>query len=59
MAWESEKVLSYIEAGIGWEFEETAARAFVAMMQKWGQRRVMVDDKTDIVAPQTSGPVGA
>lgn len=58
-AWESEKVLSYIEAGIGREFEETAARAFVAMMQKWGQRRVMVDDKTDIVAPQTSGPVGA
>jgi len=54
-AWESEKVLSYIENGIGREFEETAARAFVAMMGKWGSRRVTVDDKTDIVAPQTNG----
>ena len=57
-AWESEKVLSYIENGIGREFEETAARAFVAMMQKWGSRSVTVDDKTDIVAPpRSSGPV--
>lgn len=50
-AWESEKVLSYIENGIGREFEETAARAFVAMMRKWGQRSVTVDETTDIVAP--------
>ena len=50
-AWESEKVLGYIENGIGREFEETAARAFVAMMRKWGQRSVTVDDKTDIVVP--------
>jgi len=57
-AWESEKVLAYIENGIGREFEETAARAFVAMMQKWGSRSVTVDDKTDIVAPpRSSGPV--
>ena len=56
-AWESEKVLSYIENGIGREFEETAARAFVAMMQKWGSRSVLVDDKTDIVAPRASGSV--
>lgn len=55
-AWESEKVLNYIENGIGREFEETAARAFVAMMQKWGSRSVTVDDKTDIVAPRASGP---
>ncbi|MBW8771733.1 MAG: HD domain-containing protein [Gemmatimonadetes bacterium] len=54
-AWESEKVLTYIENGIGREFEETAARAFVAMMQKWGSRSVHVDEKTDIVAPRTSG----
>ena len=58
-AWESEKVLAYIENGIGREFEETAARAFVAMMQKWGSRSVTVDDKTDIVAPRTSGAVAA
>ncbi|MEO6066798.1 MAG: HD domain-containing phosphohydrolase [Gemmatimonadota bacterium] len=57
-AWESDKVLSYIENGIGREFEETAARAFVAMMKKWGLRSVVVDDKTDIVAPAGSGPVG-
>lgn len=50
-AWESEKVLGYIENGIGREFEATAARAFVAMMRKWGSRQVTVDDKTDIVAP--------
>lgn len=56
-AWESDKVLSYIENGIGREFEESAARAFVAMMRKWGARSVTVDDKTDIVAPRASGPV--
>jgi putative nucleotidyltransferase with HDIG domain len=57
-AWESEKVLTYIENGIGREFEETAARAFVAMMQKWGSRSVHVDEKTDIVAPdRKSGEV--
>ena len=47
-AWESEKVLTYIENGIGREFEETAARAFVAMMRKWGSRSVEVDETTDI-----------
>jgi putative nucleotidyltransferase with HDIG domain len=55
-AWESEKVLEYIENGIGREFEETAARAFVAMMRKWGSRSVHVDDKTDIVAPPPPTP---
>ena len=54
-AWESEKVLAYIENGIGREFEETAARAFVDMMKKWGSRSVTVDDKTNIVAPRPSG----
>ncbi|HEX7917872.1 MAG TPA: HD domain-containing phosphohydrolase [Gemmatimonadales bacterium] len=47
-AWESEKVLTYIENGIGREFEETAARAFVAMMRKWGSRSVEVDETTTI-----------
>lgn len=58
-AWESEKVLGYIENGIGREFEETAAKAFIAMMREWGQRSVTVDDKTEIkVAGQrTSGPM--
>ena len=50
-AWESDKVLAYIENGIGREFEETAARAFVAMMREWGQRSVVVDDHTAITPP--------
>lgn len=59
-AWESEKVLTYIENGIGREFEETAARAFVAMMRKWGARSVEVDDVTDIkVEGKTEGAQGA
>ena len=57
-AWESEKVLSYIENGIGREFEESAARAFVAMMRKWGSRSVTVDDKTDIVPPPAPATEG-
>lgn len=57
-AWESEKVLTYIENGIGREFEETAARAFVAMMRKWGARSVQVDDVTDIKVEGT-GAQGA
>ena len=55
-AWESEKVLSYIENGIGREFEESAARAFVAMMRKWGARSVIVDETTSVAVPTTSSP---
>ena len=63
-AWESEKVLTYIENGIGREFEETAARAFVAMMREWGSRSVVVDEQTEIKvgeaasgrAAETPGP---
>ena len=53
-AWESEKVLTYIENGIGREFEETAARAFVAMMRKWGARSVEVDETTNIKVDETA-----
>jgi putative nucleotidyltransferase with HDIG domain len=58
-AWESEKVLAYIENGIGREFEETAARAFVTMMRDWGARSVVVDDQTDIQAPAAAPPASA
>jgi putative nucleotidyltransferase with HDIG domain len=59
-AWESEKVLTYIENGIGREFEETAARAFVAMMREWGARSVEVDETTEIkVEGKTEGAQGA
>ena len=58
-AWESEKVLTYIENGIGREFEETAARAFVAMMRKWGSRSVQVDETTAIKVDETASGQGA
>ncbi len=59
-AWESEKVLTYIENGIGREFEETAARAFVAMMREWGARSVEVDEVTEIkVEGKAEGATGA
>jgi putative nucleotidyltransferase with HDIG domain len=54
-AWESEKVLNYIEAGLGREFDEDAGRAFVQMMREWGQRSVVVDEATPIRA----APAGA
>ena len=55
-AWESEKVLSYIENGIGREFEETAGRAFITMMREWGARSVVVDDHTEIKVDASAPP---
>jgi putative nucleotidyltransferase with HDIG domain len=56
-AWESEKVLAYIEAGLGREFDVDAGKAFVQMMREWGQRSVVVDETTPVrAAPRTSGP---
>jgi hypothetical protein len=48
-------VLKYIENGIGTEFEETAARAFVKMMRDWGLRSVVVDDASAINPPAPAG----
>ncbi|HET7023714.1 MAG TPA: HD domain-containing phosphohydrolase [Gemmatimonadales bacterium] len=47
-AWESDKVLAYIEAGLGREFDADAGLAFVQMMREWGQRSVVVDESTPI-----------
>ena len=59
-AWESEKVLNYIESGLGREFDADAGRAFIQMMREWGQRSVVVDETTPVrAAPRTSGPQGA
>jgi putative nucleotidyltransferase with HDIG domain len=55
-AWDSEKVLGYIENGIGREFEETAARAFIKMMREWGARSVVVDDHTEIKVEGAAPP---
>ena len=55
-AWESEKVLTYIENGIGREFEETAASAFIKMMREWGARSVVVDEQTEIKVEGSATP---
>ncbi|HEU5357684.1 MAG TPA: rod shape-determining protein, partial [Gemmatimonadales bacterium] len=47
-AWESDKVLAYIEAGLGREFDADAGHAFVEMMREWGQRSVVVDESTPV-----------
>ena len=42
-AWESAATLSYIEKGIGSEFDPDVARAFIAMMGKWEPRLAVAD----------------
>lgn len=51
-AWPQEKVLGYMEAGIGTEFDAHLAQAFVRMMRTW-EGRVAVLDRPDepVVAP--------
>lgn len=59
-AWEREKIVSYIESGLGREFDPDAGRAFVEMMREWGQRSVVVDETTPIRQDaRTSGPQAA
>ena len=41
-AWESERVLAYLEERAGAEFEPEVARAFIAMMREWDRRVVVV-----------------
>ena len=43
-AWESEKVLSYLEERAGTEFEPEVARAFIAMMREWDRRVVVIGE---------------
>ena len=47
-AWESDKVLTYIESGLGREFDPDAGHAFVEMMREWGQRSIVVDESTPV-----------
>jgi len=42
-AWESPKVLSYLEERAGTEFDDSIVRSFIAMMQTWDQRVTRVD----------------
>ncbi|MDQ8153112.1 MAG: HD domain-containing protein [Gemmatimonadota bacterium] len=47
-AWEADRILAQIEKGIGWDFEEDIARAFIQMMGQWERRVAVVDDKTPL-----------
>jgi HD-GYP domain-containing protein (c-di-GMP phosphodiesterase class II) len=42
-AWEPGATLTYIERGIGTEFDPDVARAFIAMMGKWEPRLAVAD----------------
>ena len=42
-AWESPKVLRYLEERAGTEFDDSIVRAFIAMMKVWDQRVTRVD----------------
>jgi putative nucleotidyltransferase with HDIG domain len=44
-AWESERVLSYLDQRAGIEFDPDVARAFIAMMREWDRRVVAVRDE--------------
>lgn len=55
-AWPQKKVLDYMEAGIGTEFDGHLARAFVSMMRTW-EGRVAELDRPDelVISPDTNG----
>jgi HD-GYP domain-containing protein (c-di-GMP phosphodiesterase class II) len=56
-AWDAERVLTQIEKGIGWDFDEEPARAFIQMMGQWERRVAIVDDKTPL--PQYAAAMAA
>ncbi|MEJ2538574.1 MAG: HD domain-containing protein [Gemmatimonadota bacterium] len=58
-AWPQEKVLNYMEAGIGTEFDADLARAFVRMMRSWESRVAVVERPEDPVIRATAGPTTA
>ncbi len=49
-AWESERVLTHIEASIGSDFDAEAATAFVAMMRQWERRPASMDEAEEPAA---------
>jgi putative nucleotidyltransferase with HDIG domain len=57
-AWESERVLTHIEAGIGTDFDADAAAAFCAMMRQWERRVATVDDAVVPAAAGEAPPAG-
>ncbi|MCE9601745.1 MAG: HD domain-containing protein [Gemmatimonadetes bacterium] len=47
-AWESEKVLTHMEAGVGTDFDTESATAFVTMMRSWERRVAVMDESTEM-----------
>jgi len=47
-AWDSEKVLTHIEAGIGPDFDTESATAFVTMMRSWERRVAVMDESSEL-----------
>lgn len=56
-AWDADRVLAQIEKGIGWDFDEEPARAFIRMMGQWERRVAIVDDKSPL--PQYAAAMAA
>ena len=52
-AWESERVLGYLEERSGNEFDPEIARSFVTMMRQWDKRVANVSETSDVLAGAT------
>ena len=48
-AWEHERVIGYMEEGLGEEFEPELGRAFVQMMAQWHDRIAVLESETDVL----------
>ncbi|HEU4882711.1 MAG TPA: HD domain-containing phosphohydrolase [Longimicrobium sp.] len=58
-AWQTEKVLGYIEERAGTEFDPDAAAAFVRMMREWEPRVATLESEADLLrAPLEAGRSG-
>ena len=53
-AWESERVLGYLEERSGMEFDPDIARSFVTMMRQWDKRVASVSETSDVLAGATT-----
>jgi putative nucleotidyltransferase with HDIG domain len=53
-AWESERVLGYLEERSGTEFDGEIARSFVTMMRQWDKRVASVSETSDVLAGATT-----
>ena len=47
-AWDSEKVLTHMEAGVGSDFDAESATAFVTMMRSWERRVAVMDESSEM-----------